>query len=311
MLWIFLALLGAIANAAYFIIVKKYISALDPKILTGIGFTFGGILLFAVSASLGFPAIGPEFFPAVAITVFLNICGLSLIFKALSSSDLSLSVPMLSFTPVFLIGTSYIILHEVPSFFGFLGICIIVSGSYVLNISAGHEHVLDPIQSMVRNRASWYMLVVAFLFAVSINFDKIALLNSDPFFGMALTVLSIGIAFLFISAYSFMVKRNQNTDLTPNPLKEEENQETPTFAVPQKRFVILTLLIGLFVAIEAASINVAYTLQIVPYVIAIKRLSIIFMVLYGTIVLAEGDITKRVMGATIMVLGAMIILLFT
>ena len=159
-----------------------------------------------MSAIRGFPVIGPEFFPAVAITVVLNICGLSLIFKALSSSDLSLSVPMLSFTPVFLIGTSYVILHEVPSFFGFLGICIIVSGSYVLNISAGHEHVLDPIRSMMRNRASWYMLLVAFLFAVSINFDKIALLNSDPFFGMALTVLCIGIAFFLISTYSFMVK---------------------------------------------------------------------------------------------------------
>ena len=310
MLWIFLALLGAVANAAYFIIIKKYISALDPRILTGIGFTLGGILLFAVSASLGFPDIGPEFFPAVAITVFLNICGLSLIFKALSSSDLSLSVPMLSFTPVFLIGTSYVILHEAPSFFGFLGICIIVSGSYVLNISAGHDHVLDPIRSMMRNRASWYMLLVAFLFAVSINFDKIALLNSDPFFGMALTVMSIGIAFLLISAYSFMVRRNQNKDLPPNPLKKEGQQEIPAQAVPQKQFALLTLLIGLFVAIEAASINVAYTLQIVPYVIAIKRLSIIFMVLYGTIVLSEGDITKRVTGATIMVLGAMIILLF-
>jgi drug/metabolite transporter (DMT)-like permease len=310
MLWIFLALLGAVANAAYFIIVKKYIPALDPKILTGIGFTLGGILLFAVSASLGFPDIGPDFFPAVAITVFLNICGLSLIFKALSSSDLSLSVPMLSFTPVFLIGTSYVILHETPSFFGFLGICIIVSGSYVLNISAGHEHVLDPIRSMMRNRASWYMLVVAFLFAVSINFDKIALLNSDPFFGMALTVMSIGIAFLLISAYSLTVRRNQNKDLPPCPVKKEGQQEIPARVVSQKQFAILTLLIGLFVAIEAASINVAYTLQIVPYVIAIKRLSIIFMVLYGTIVLSEGDITKRVMGATIMVLGAMIILLF-
>jgi drug/metabolite transporter (DMT)-like permease len=262
-----------------------------------------------MSAFRGFPAIGPEFFPAVTITVVLNICGLSLIFKALSSSDLSLSVPMLSFTPVFLIGTSYIILHEVPSFFGFLGICIIVSGSYVLNISAGHEHILDPIRSMMQNRASWYMLLVAFLFAVSINFDKIALLNSDPFFGMALTVSSIGIAFLLLFAYSLLVRRFRNTDLAPVPLKKSE-QETPAGSVPQKKFVILTLLIGFFVAIEAASINVAYTLQIVPYVIAIKRLSIIFMVLYGTIVLAEGDITKRVTGAVIMVFGAMIILLF-
>jgi drug/metabolite transporter (DMT)-like permease len=310
MLWIFLALIGAVANAAYFIIIKKYIPALDPGILTGIGFTLGGILLFTLSAFRGFPAIGSEFFPAVAITVVLNICGLSLIFKALSSSDLSLSVPMLSFTPVFLIGTSYVILHEVPSFFGFLGICIIVSGSYVLNISAGHEHILDPIRSMLRNRASWYMLLVAFLFAVSINFDKIALLNSDPFFGMALTVMSIGIAFLLLSGYSLTVRRCRDTDLPPSPLKKSEQQEIPAGSVPHKQFVVLTLLIGFFVAIEAASINVAYTLQIVPYVIAIKRLSIIFMVLYGTIVLAEGDITKRVTGAVIMVFGAMIILLF-
>jgi uncharacterized membrane protein len=154
------------------------------------------------------------------------------------------------------------------------------------------------------------MLLVAFLFAVSINFDKITLLNSDPFFGMALTVMSIGIAFLIISVYSFIVRRHQDRDLPPNPLKKEGWKEIPIRAFPQKQFAILTLLIGLFVAIEAASINVAYTLQIVPYVIAIKRLSIIFMVLYGTIVLSEGDITKRVMGATIMVAGAMIILLF-
>ncbi len=46
------------------------------------------------------------------------------------------------------------------------------------------------------------MLIVALLFAVSINYDKIALLNSDPFFGMALTVLSIGVSFILISAYS-------------------------------------------------------------------------------------------------------------
>ena len=62
MLWIFLALLGAVANAAYFIIIKKYISVLDPRILTGIGFTLGGILLFAISAFLGFLLSGPNFF---------------------------------------------------------------------------------------------------------------------------------------------------------------------------------------------------------------------------------------------------------
>ena len=115
---------------------------------------------------------------------------------------------MLSFTPVILTGTSYILLHEVPSLSGFAGICIIVSGSYVLNISAEDEHFLDPVKSMLRNQGSWYMLIVALLFAVSINFDKIAMLNSDPFFGMALTVIAIGVAFVIMSAYSLISGRN-------------------------------------------------------------------------------------------------------
>jgi drug/metabolite transporter (DMT)-like permease len=311
MLWILLALLGAVSNAAYFIIVKKYIEAIDPRILTGIGFTLGGCLLFAASALRGFPVPGSEFFPAVAITVILNILGLNLIFKALSSSDLSLSVPMLSFTPAILTGTSYVILHEAPSLFGFIGICIIVSGSYVLNISEEHEHFLDPVRSMMRNRGSWYMLIVAFLFAVSINFDKIAMLNSDPFFGMALTVMSIGITFLLISAYSRLFGRKPDTRPSANTMTMTGTREIPTRAFPFRQFAGLSLLIGLFVAIEAASVNVAYTLQIVTYVIAIKRLSIIFMVLYGTIVFSEGNLKKRVMGATIMVAGAIIILLFS
>jgi drug/metabolite transporter (DMT)-like permease len=311
MLWILLALLGAVTNAAYFIIVKMYIATVDPRILTGIGFTLGGGLLFAVSALNGFPVIGPEFFPAVAITIILNILGLNLIFKALSSSDLSLSVPMLSFTPAILIGTSYVILHEAPSLFGFFGICIIVSGSYVLNISAGHEHFLDPVRSMMRNRGSWYMLIVAFLFATSINFDKIAMLNSDPFFGMALTVMSVGIAFLLLSAYSRRAGRKRHTDLPAHTMAQVRQTEPTARAFALEQFAGLSLLIGLFVAIEAASINVAYTLQIVPYVIAIKRLSIIFMVLYGTIVFSEGELGKRVMGAAIMVAGAIIILLFS
>jgi drug/metabolite transporter (DMT)-like permease len=320
MLWILLALLGAVTNAAYFIIVKMYIATVDPRILTGIGFTLGGCLLFAVSALIGFPVIGPEFFPAVAITVILNILGLNLIFRALSSSDLSLSVPMLSFTPAILIGTSYVILHEVPSLPGFFGICIIVSGSYVLNISAEHEHFLDPVRAMMRNRGSWYMLIVAFLFATSINFDKIAMLNSDPFFSTALSVMSIGIAFLLISAYSQKAGRKRHTDLfahTMTPGGPPKLTELPEISGPParvfalKQFAGLSLLIGIFVSIEAASVTVAYTLQIVPYVIAIKRLSIIFMVLYGTIVFYEGELGKRVMGAAIMVAGAVIILLFS
>jgi drug/metabolite transporter (DMT)-like permease len=308
MLWILLALLGAVTNAGYFIIIKRSVTTLNPKILTGVGFTFGGLLLFAVSAIREFPVIGQDFYSAVAVTAILNIISLSLIFKALSSSDLSLSIPMLSFTPVILIGTSYLLLNEVPSLSGVAGICIIVIGSYVLNISAEDEHFLDPVKSMLRNRGSWYMLIVAFLFAVSINFDKIAMLNSDPFFGMALTVLAIGVAFVLLAAYSLISGRNMSLQKRADNAYPAPVSGSPAF--PYRKYLALAILIGAFVAIEAASINVAYTLQIVPYVIAIKRLSIIFVVLYGTLVFSEHEIGKRLMGAALMVAGAIIIVLY-
>jgi drug/metabolite transporter (DMT)-like permease len=309
MLWIFLALLGAITNAGYFIIIKRHIASLDPRVLTGIGFTFGGLFLLTISAIRTFPVIGDDFYSAVAITAVLNIISLSLIFKSLSSSDLSLCIPMLSFTPVILTGTSFLLLHEVPSFFGFVGICIIVSGSYVLNISDGDMHFLDPVKTILRNRGSWYMLVVAFLFAISINYDKIALLNSDPFFGMALTVLAIGVSFILIAAYSRISVQGKS-------FKKPAEREEPV-SVPEprklrlKKYLIPSLIIGAFAATEAASVNLAYTLQIVPYVIAIKRLSIIFVVIYGTMVFSEHESTKRLAGALLMVSGAIIIMVFS
>jgi drug/metabolite transporter (DMT)-like permease len=309
MLWIMLALIGAITNAGYFIIIKRTIESLDPKVLTGIGFTFGGLILFTVSAIRKFPVIGQDFYSAVAITSFLNIISLFLIFKSLSSSDLSLCIPMLSFTPVILTGTSFLLLHEVPSSFGFAGICIIVCGSYVLNISDGDMHFLDPVKTIIRNRGSWYMLVVAVLFALSINFDKIALLNSDPFFGMALTVLTIGISFLLISAYS---RISGVKGVVQCPAGTRNNVSVPGFMASFfKKYWVYSFLIGAFAATESASVNLAYTMQIVPYVIAIKRLSIIFVVIYGTLVFFEHETTKRLAGAALMVMGAIIIMVFS
>ena len=307
MLWVLLAVVGAIANAAYYIIIRNHIRDHDPRILTSLGFSLAGVLLLAISAARGFPVIGPSLYSAVIISGVLNIVGLSLVFRAMGSSDLSLSMPMLSFTPVFLIGTSLLLLGEMPSQTGFLGICIIVSGSYVLNISAGHEHLLDPIRAMVRNRGSWYMLVVAFLFAFSINFDKIAMLNSDPSFGMAFTLLIVSGAF---AIFVLLSGRPGGVRL----IRPTENVATAGILYRRAvtgihSYLIPAVLTGIFATAECVSINVAYTLQIAPYVIAIKRLSIIFMVLFGTLVYAENEVRTRILGSVLMVGGAVIILL--
>jgi uncharacterized membrane protein len=161
---------------------------------------------------------------------------------------------------------------------------------------------------MIQNRGSWYMLIVAFLFAASINYDKIAMLNSDPVFGMAFTLLIISGAFAVIVVIS--QKSAGRCPLLPAERDPARCDHLPDPVFSLRPYLVPVILTGIFVSAECVSINYAYTLQIAPYVIAIKRLSIIFMVLYGTIVRSENEIRTRLMGSVLMVGGVVIILLF-
>jgi uncharacterized membrane protein len=152
------------------------------------------------------------------------------------------------------------------------------------------------------------MLIVAFLFATSINYDKIGMLNSDPVFGMAFTLLLISGGLLVMVAVS--AKTAGRFPLHPAAGDPGAHDNLPGPGCPAMSYLVPAVLIGIFAATESVSINIAYTLQIAPYVIAIKRLSIIFMVLYGTIFCAENEFRTRLLGSILMVGGAVIILLF-
>jgi len=214
---------------------------------------------------------------------------------------------MHSFTSVFLIGTSCFLMREVSSANGIAGICIIMNGSFVLNISAGHEYLLDPVRLMAENRGSWYMLIVAFLFSASINYDMTAMLNPDPVLGMVFTLLIISGVFVVLVTIS---KKNAG----PHLLRHDEQVLTfghlPETLLSLCSYYWPAVLTGIYVSAVGVAINIAFTLQIAPFVTAIKRFSIIFVVRYGTLLCAENEMRTLVLGSVLMVGGAVIILLF-
>jgi uncharacterized membrane protein len=81
-------------------------------------------------------------------------------------------------------------------------------------------------------------------------------------------------------------------------------------SVPLKNSIVQWTVIGILLSVSAVCINTAYTVQIVSYVIAIKRMSIIIIVLYGAFVFGEKDLVRRLFGALLMVAGAVMIVLF-
>lgn len=307
MSWAILAGIAACTNAAYFIANKNFLKRLDPNVLASAGFLCTSLFLLLIAILNGIPVIGPWFFPAVAATTVLNIIATTLTFRALVSSDISLAIPMLSFTPLFLVGTAAILLGEIPSVIGIFGIVIVVAGSYILNTAEGHTRILDPFRDMIRNRGILAMLVVAFLYSVAINFDKMVVLNSDAFFGSGIVFFVLGISFGTIAALGWNGYLPQ-TFMAPRHPAPAPDCTTPPF--PWKYLAVAGILTGFLITIEAVAINTAYRIQIVPYVIAIKRMSIILVVLYGTLIFRENDVGRRLAGAGLMVVGALLILAF-
>lgn len=66
---------------------------------------------------------------------------------------------------------------------------------------------------------------------------------------------------------------------------------------------------GLVISLIEITINLAFTMEIVPYVASLKRLSILFVVIYGALIFKEKNIMRRSLGALIMLIGTFFIIL--
>ena len=285
MIWFIFAFLAAIFDATYFAFTKKLVKNVkESNLATGV-FLAAFLVLFIVSLVKGFPKLGPNFILAVVGMSITNIVMINLYYTALKIGDISLAVPMMSFTPIFLIATSFFFLGELSTLFGIIGIFFIVFGSYFLNFSFSGKY-LDPFKSIFKNKTTLYMLIVAFLASIAVNFEKMTVLNSDIFFGSSIVYLIIGSYFLLVSLF--------------------RKGGGSFFGGKSKQIFLL----GFIVSLIAVCMNIAFTMQIVPYVVSIKRVSLIFAVLYGRYMFKEKDTLKRFWATLAMLLGVVLIVLF-
>ena len=108
--------------------------------------------LFGIAAL--HPAPIPAFLVYLVLDVGLITCVMWLYFRALQISPLSLCIPFLAFTPVFLIPTGFVLLGEVPSPLKLFGVVLIVVGSLVMHRRLFAEGWLAPVKAVIREKGS-------------------------------------------------------------------------------------------------------------------------------------------------------------
>ena len=278
------AFICALSVATIDALSKKALIDNDPYFVAWVRVGFAVPLLLFALPFIEIPRLDNVFFIITSILLPLDIIALLLYLRAINISPLSLTLPFLSLTPLFVIGTSYIILGEKPDRTGFAGIVLVAIGAYLLNVHTIKRGLLEPLKAIVKEKGSVLMVVVAFICSINLNLCKIAVQHSSPiFFSIFYSFLLSIILFLIVG---FKTK-NIFSKITSQPLH--------------------FLLIGISMAVVTVTHLKAISLVEISYMVSVQRLSILFGVVFGAVFFMEKNIKERFLGASVMVLGIILI----
>jgi len=283
-MWYIISLLSGFFMATADVFTKKESSRTQAIVLSWIREAYALPFLLPILIFIDIPPIDWIFVGAMAICVIIDLISTFLYMRALQIAPLSLTVPYLGLTPLFLLVIPTLVLGETLSLAGILGVILISIGTYLLQIDRAKYGLFEPWLTIFKNRGSLYMFIVAVCYAVTATFGKLAIQHSSPLF--------FAIVYFFLLAVGF----------TPFALISCKGKIKPLFQFPMKRIQI-----GLAMALMAICHFTAIGMIQVAYMISLKRLSLLFAILYGWWFFNEKNIQARLVGGTIIIVGAVCI----
>jgi len=276
-LWAVLALTAAFTLATSDALTKRALAVHNEYIVAWLRLVFTLPLLLILFLFIPIPRLDKYFYTAFLIALPLEILSIVMYIKALKLSPLSLTLPFLALTPIFLIFVSYLILGEKVSLWGGVGILLVAVGGYMLNIHRIREGILEPLKTIAREKGSVLMIGVAFIYSITSSLGKMAIEHSSALFFAVTYFVALTLLFTPIA----LIKcREVNV-----------------------RAALSSILPGLFYALMVVSHMIAISLAKVAYVISVKRVSLIIGVLYGYLLFREEKIRERFVGALLMFIG--------
>ena len=290
-MWFGYALAGALFKSlsAYN---RKKVSHLSSTVFAWVQYCLALILLLPFIVLFKLPVFDlfvehPFILLGITIT---TLAGTLMNVKALSKDELSFVAPLNGIIPVVGMILGLVFLQEIPTILGIIGVVAIFTGTYIMALETGRVNWYDPIIRLSSSKAAQLSVGVAISYALSTIFVKAALNEGyDP-----LTVLySLSIlGFCILSYIFFTVKRREIVPAVKNHPKD-------LFASS------VSSLLGAYLH------NVAVSMTLVSYALAVRRFDTIFSVLLGWRYLKESNIRNKLIGAVVVVVGSAMIVIFT
>ena len=228
----------------------------------------------------------PTFLIYLALDVGLITIVMWLYFRALQISPLSMCIPFLAFKPVFLIPSTYVILGQKPEPVKLLGVALIVAGSLAMHRQLFAVGWLAPVKAVLEHKGSRYMLIVALVFSLTNPLDAKLVKMSDVFTESFAYGAGLCISFYLLA-----------------------RMQKGSFAAAAKGNAKWIVLAGLFDAVSLLFQLASYAYVPVVITVSIKRAGIVLSVFAGWLFFREREITDKVIAASVMFAGVLILYL--
>jgi uncharacterized membrane protein len=230
------------------------------------------------------------FWPWMGAALPLEVLAEVLYVLAIRDSPLALTLPYLAFTPVLTALFGWLLLGETISGQGLAGVLSVVLGAYLLNLEharlARPRTWFAPLLAITRERGSRLMLGVAVIYGVTSVLGKGAMQHlPGPGFGAFYFVL-VGLFTLLVFAL-------------------REPAALAILARPRPAHLLVAGLMALMIVTHFMALALVET----AYMIAVKRLSILFGILLGAMFFAEGRLARNLAAGGLMVGGVALIIL--
>ena len=210
----------------------------------------------------------------IIIMGILGALGNYFIIKALSCGELSSVAPINSYKPVVALILGVILLREIPNLQAIIGIGLIIFGTFVLTTT----------KFLYSKAFTYRALALVFSASEAIFIKKIIILSNiqSCFLYWTISGLIFAQIFLLISKHKIKI---QTQNIKPQ------------------------LILILLVAIMQYSTNYVFSKMNVAYALALFQLSTILSVIVGVKTFKESQLKQKLIGSTVMAIGAATIVL--
>jgi drug/metabolite transporter (DMT)-like permease len=290
-MWVFYSLFFAVWSAFNLLIIKKLTQRkIETIVILYSTLIFQMFLIFLLLFFVGgIPKTTTGFYLHMGASGMLDTIAAVLAFAAIRMSSISLIAPMGSFGPVFTTFIAIFALHEVPTLPKFLGIILVVVGAYLLNVVSVKKGIMEPFKKLFSDKGVLLFLIANLLWGITPIFQKKAIFETSPQIPLFASLMGFVFGFIFLSPFAF-----KKTVKSIKKLKPHLN---------------LFIINGIGTAFSQAAAFTAFALVFVSYASSIFRLSSLFTIILGAIFLKEKDIAEKLLGASVMVIGTILLVI--